>query len=130
MQEDGRQNAIEKNATRKTASEPEGIHVVRNSRLICPSPVRVSNSHLSLNGEYPRSSVQSGEVKSDAVPSREVPGKAEGNYGFVGSNDVSWRGGRVVECAGFENRSARKGSGSSNLPLSVSQVRFELREPP
>jgi hypothetical protein len=25
----------------------------------------------------------------------------------------------VVECAGFENRSARKGSGSSNLPLSV-----------
>jgi hypothetical protein len=26
----------------------------------------------------------------------------------------------VVECAGFENRSARKGSGSSNLPLSVS----------
>ena len=29
------------------------------------------------------------------------------------------RGGRVVECAGFENRSARKGRGSSNLPLSV-----------
>src|SRR3954468_51306 len=29
------------------------------------------------------------------------------------------RGGRVVECAGFENRSARKGSGSSNLPLSA-----------
>ena len=25
----------------------------------------------------------------------------------------------MVECAGFENRSARKGSGSSNLPLSV-----------
>ena len=32
----------------------------------------------------------------------------------------SWRGGRAAECAGFENRSARKGSGSSNLPLSVS----------
>ena len=30
-----------------------------------------------------------------------------------------WRGGRAAECAGFENRSARKGSGSSNLPLSV-----------
>ena len=29
------------------------------------------------------------------------------------------RGGRAVECAGFENRSARKGRGSSNLPLSV-----------
>jgi hypothetical protein len=27
----------------------------------------------------------------------------------------------VVECAGFENRSARKGRGSSNLPLSVSE---------
>src|SRR3954447_11354537 len=32
------------------------------------------------------------------------------------------RGGRVVECAGFENRSARKGSGSSNLPLSARKV--------
>ena len=32
------------------------------------------------------------------------------------------RGGRVVECAGFENRSARKGSGSSNLPLSAYKV--------
>ncbi len=37
-----------------------------------------------------------------------------------------WRGGRVVECAGFENRSARKGRGSSNLPLSV-QNRHKLR---
>ena len=35
-------------------------------------------------------------------------------------SNSTWRGGRVVECAGFENRSARKGSGSSNLPLSVS----------
>jgi hypothetical protein len=26
----------------------------------------------------------------------------------------------VVECTGFENRPARKGSGSSNLPLSAS----------
>ena len=75
---------------------------------------------LSLGGEIQRSSVQSGEVKSDAVRSRGAPGKAERNPGFEGSNGVSWRGGRVVECAGFENRSARKGSGSSNLPLSVS----------
>jgi len=74
---------------------------------------------LSLSGEFPRSSVQSGEVKSDTVPSRGTPGKTEGNPGFAGGNDVSWRGGRVVECAGFENRSARKGSGSSNLPPSV-----------
>jgi hypothetical protein len=34
-------------------------------------------------------------------------------------SEESRRGGRVVECAGFENRSARKGSGSSNLPLSA-----------
>src|SRR5205823_261596 len=32
----------------------------------------------------------------------------------------SWRGGRAVECAGLENRLAREGHGSSNLPLSVS----------
>ena len=31
----------------------------------------------------------------------------------------SRRGGRVVECAGFENRSGRKARGSSNLPLSA-----------
>src|SRR2546421_8740674 len=31
----------------------------------------------------------------------------------------SWRGGRAVECAGLENRLAREGHGSSNLPLSV-----------
>lgn len=29
----------------------------------------------------------------------------------------SWRGGRAAECAGFENRSARKGSGSSHHDL-------------
>src|SRR4051812_3484916 len=39
-----------------------------------------------------------------------------------GSASHFWRGGRVVECAGFENRSARKGSGSSNLPLSVKRT--------
>jgi hypothetical protein len=80
---------------------------------------KIAAEIAALSGEFPRSSVQSGEVKSDAVPSRGTPGKAEGNQGFAGGNDVSWRGGRVVECAGFENRSARKGSGSSNLPLSV-----------
>ena len=47
---------------------------------------------------------KSGEVKSDAVPSRTTPGKAQGNRGFAGGNEVFWRGGRVVECAGFENR--------------------------
>jgi shikimate kinase len=30
-----------------------------------------------------------------------------------------WRGGRVVECTGFENRQGRKLFGSSNLPLSA-----------
>ena len=35
----------------------------------------------------------------------------------------------MVECAGFENRSARKGSGSSNLPLSVPNSRtFSIAE--
>ncbi len=30
-----------------------------------------------------------------------------------------WRGGRVVECTGLENRKAGNGLGSSNLPLSA-----------
>ena len=34
-----------------------------------------------------------------------------------------WRGGRVAERAGFENRYIRKGIGGSNPPLSA----FELR---
>ena len=57
--------------------------------------------------------MQSGGVKSDAVTSREAPGKTEGNPGFAGGNDVSWRGGRVVECAGFENRNHAT---TSNVP--------------
>lgn len=32
-----------------------------------------------------------------------------------------WRGGRVVECTGFENRHTLTGIGSSNLPLSAEQ---------
>jgi hypothetical protein len=35
----------------------------------------------------------------------------------------------VVECAGFENRSARKGSGSSNLPLSAVRDREPFNQP-
>src|SRR5688500_15989833 len=38
-----------------------------------------------------------------------------------------WRGGGAAERAGFENRSARKGSGSSNLPLSVRNSRTFLK---
>src|SRR5438128_5379981 len=37
------------------------------------------------------------------------------------------RGGRAVECAGLENRLAREGHGSSNLPLSVRFVMGYLR---
>ena len=58
----------------------------------------------SLGGEFQPSSVQSGAVKPDAVPSRGTPRKTEGNHGFSGGNVVSWRSGRVVECAGLENR--------------------------
>jgi len=74
---------------------------------------------LSLKGDFRRSSVESGEVKSDAITSTVTPDKTEGNQGFAGGNDVSWRGGRAAECAGFENRSARKGSVGSNPSLSV-----------
>ena len=38
----------------------------------------------------------------------------------------TWRGGRVVECTGFENRQARKGLGSSNLPLSADKLRKKV----
>jgi len=92
--------------------------------MVKDSPPTDGKFQIRTLPEFPRSSVQSGEVKSDAVLSREAPGKTEGNSGFAWGNDVSWRGGRVVECAGFENRSARKGSGSSNLPLSVSKITF------
>ena len=33
---------------------------------------------------------------------------------------IHWRGGRVVECGGLENRYTRKGIGGSNPSLSAS----------
>ena len=74
---------------------------------------------LALGGDLRCGLVQSGGVKLDHVTSRRIACKTEVNDGFSEAELLSRRGGRVVECAGFENRSARKGSGSSNLPLSV-----------
>ena len=59
---------------------------------------------LSLNGANRRISVESGGVKTDAVASRELLGKTGQNDGISGHNEASRRSGRVVECAGLENR--------------------------
>ncbi len=40
---------------------------------------------------------------------------------------ATWRGGRVVECSGLENRRARKGTVSSNLTRAVRMRSFWSR---
>ena len=67
------------------------------------------------NGSCPqdapaRPRIASTTAESNGLTAREASNKVP---------NPTRRGGRVVECAGFENRSARKGRGSSNLPLSV-----------
>src|SRR5439155_21610922 len=55
---------------------------------------------------------------TDSVKQRRVLTSADGSATVT---RTLWRGGGAAERAGFENRSARKGRGSSNLPLSVSK---------
>ena len=59
---------------------------------------------LSLRSESEQSSNESSGVNSHAVPSREMLGNAEVKSGCSGHQSVSRRSGRVVECAGLENR--------------------------
>src|SRR4051794_4443637 len=51
----------------------------------------------------------------DGGKTRRISPNLTENPGAATVSSPLRRGGRVVECAGFENRSARKGSGSSNL---------------
>ena len=74
---------------------------------------------------FPDSGGEKGSRRRDAKARPEIaetPAKSKGLTAQEASDKVpnpTWRGGRVVECAGFENRSGRKARGSSNLPLSV-----------
>ena len=43
-------------------------------------------------------------------------------YGIIRFAVEPWRGGRVVDCTGLENRSLRKGTQGSNPCLSVSEA--------
>ncbi len=73
---------------------------------------------LSPGSEFQRSSMQSGGAKSDHVRSREIREIPAESPIFLGNSEFR-RSGRVAECAGLENRWARKGPVSSNLTSSV-----------
>ncbi len=68
---------------------------------------------LSPGSEFRRSSMQSGGAKSDQVRSREIREKPAETPIFLGNSEFR-RSGRAAECAGLENRLARKGHGGSN----------------
>ena len=84
------------------------------------SPERGIGCTLLDSGERTASGARDGMAQSEtaetALKSRSLTAREALNK----VPNSSRRGGRVVECAGFENRSARKGRGSSNLPLSAS----------